>query len=65
MSWFLILRYGIAGAAWASTLSNVILVTLLLLIVRKKYGVKLQSSLLMYRSDIQSIFNQMKRKSNV
>ena len=46
---------GIIGAAWASTTGNIILLIVLMLIVRKKYNLRLTHCLCLNKNDIKSI----------
>jgi O-antigen/teichoic acid export membrane protein len=53
LCWFLIPLMDISGAAWASTIGNIILLLLLVLMVKRmKYGIRVSSCILVSREDI-------------
>lgn len=59
-------RFGIVGAAWAQTISSLIGLSLAVVITSRMYGVKLKSSLILNRSDIDYIRNSLfKRRESI
>jgi O-antigen/teichoic acid export membrane protein len=62
LSFLLIPLIGISGAAWASTISNILLLLLLMLIVRKKYKIELMNCLCVNRKDVEGISKSLLRR---
>jgi O-antigen/teichoic acid export membrane protein len=65
LSFLLIPRIGILGAASAFTCANVVLLLLLALIVRKKYKVSIKNCLFLTRSDIGSISRSLFHRATI
>lgn len=63
LSFLLIPRVGILGAAWASTASNIILLLLLALIAGKKYNIRLTHCLCLNRDDVRGISKSIFHKA--
>ena len=57
--WLLIPKIGVIGAACALTIGNIVLLVLLILIVRKRYKVRLMQCVCLRRADIKSIFDSL------
>lgn len=57
-------RFGIVGAAWAQTLSYLASLVLAIAMIRRMYGVKLKSSLILNGSDINYIRNSLFKRSD-
>jgi O-antigen/teichoic acid export membrane protein len=55
LTWWLVPRTGIEGAAWASTAGNIVLLAGMFLIVRRRYHVRLGHSVLMRVGDLRSL----------
>lgn len=60
LSWPLIYLAGINGAALAATISHVVLLALLMIIVKRKYGIRVSNCIVMNRDDIRSAVNSLK-----
>ncbi|MBN2455217.1 MAG: oligosaccharide flippase family protein [Sedimentisphaerales bacterium] len=64
LCWFLIPSMDIFGAAWASTVGNIILLLLLVLMVKKmKYGIRVSYCIWINREDIGSMVKSLLGKS--
>ena len=63
LCWLVIPTWGIAGAACASTAANIVILVLLTLIVRKKYGIRVANCIGLNRSDIESIVESLPKKT--
>ncbi len=59
--WFLIPGNGIIGAAWASTSGNTVLLFLMMLIVKKKYDIRIRQSVCLRKKDVKDLFRQLIR----
>ncbi|GAH49770.1 unnamed protein product, partial [marine sediment metagenome] len=57
--WFLIPLMGIQGAAWASTGGNIVLLVLLMLIIKKKYDIRIMQCIFLRRTEVKSMFRQV------
>ena len=59
LSWYLIPFAGIAGAAWASTASNIALLCGLMFAVKRKFSVRVKQCLFVNSNDVNSIINTL------
>ncbi|MFA5238675.1 MAG: polysaccharide biosynthesis C-terminal domain-containing protein [Phycisphaerae bacterium] len=62
LCWLLVPLMGIAGAAWAFTISSVILLLVLISIVRKKYSVRVKNCLWVSKNDIKIAMKSLLQK---
>ncbi len=62
LTWALISRMAIAGAAWASVAANLVLLTFILMIIRRRFGVRVTRCWFMGRRDIAGIRTALLRK---
>jgi O-antigen/teichoic acid export membrane protein len=63
LCWLVVPVWGIAGAACASTAANIVILVLLTLIVRKKYGIRVANCIGLNRGDIESIMTSLPKKA--
>jgi O-antigen/teichoic acid export membrane protein len=63
LCWFLIPLMDIQGAACASTASNIVLLLLFMLIIKRKYSVRIRQCVFLRKSDLESLLKEVwKRK---
>ena len=62
LCWFLIPLMGIEGAAWAFTTSGVVLLLALILIVRKRYSIRVKNCLWLNKNDVKIIMKSLSQK---